>query len=151
MKIIEITNSNFDKNYIKQILLKKTCFIGIFSKSCIHCQNMQPEWKKLKEKLGSLKCNGILLEIDAEQLNYIDYSSLSDTLQGFPAILVFKNGKKSKDYEGERTSEQMFKFVKPYLVMGEKNTRQTKTNNKKLKKTKGKTKKGKIIRRTRKN
>ena len=36
----------------------------------------------------------------------------------------------------------MFKFVKPYLVMGEKNTRQTKKNNKKLKKTKGKTKKG---------
>ena len=151
MKIIEIINSNFDKNYIKQILLKKTCFIGVFSKLCIHCQNMQPEWKKLKKKLRSLKCNGILLEIDANQLNYIDYSSLSDTLQGFPAILVFKNGKKSKDYEGERTSEQMFKFVKPYLVVGEKNTRLTKKNNKKFKKTKGKTKKGKIIRRTREN
>tara|TARA_B110000261_G_scaffold151704_1_gene180525 strand:- start:133 stop:456 length:324 start_codon:yes stop_codon:yes gene_type:complete len=103
---------------------------------------MQPEWKKLKEKLRSLKCNGILLEIDANQLNYIDYSSLTETLQGFPSILVFKNGKKRKDYEGDRTSEQMYKFVKPYLVMGEKNARQTKKNNKKLKKTKGKTKKG---------
>ena len=52
-----------------------------------------------------------------------------------------KNGKKQKDYEGERTSEQMFKFAKPYLVVGEKNTRLTKKNNKNLKKTKGKTKK----------
>ena len=149
MKIIEITNSNFDKNYIKQILLKKTCFIGVFSKLCIHCQNMQPEWKKLKKKLRSLKCNGILLEIDANQLNYIDYSSLTNTLQGFPSILVFKNGKKQKDYEGERTSEQMFKFVKPYLVVGEKNTQQTKKNNK-LGKRKME-RKSKKVRRTREN
>ena len=149
MKIIEITNSNFDKNYIKQILLKKTCFIGVFSKLCIHCQDMQSEWKKLKAKLRSLKCNGILLEIDANQLNYIDYSSLTNTLQGFPSILVFKNGKKQKDYEGERTSEQMFKFVKPYLVVGEKNTQQTKKNNK-LGKRKME-RKSKKVRRTREN
>jgi hypothetical protein len=31
--------------------------------------------------------------------------------------MVFKKGKLIKEYNGNRTSEDMFKFFKPYLVM----------------------------------
>ena len=63
------------------------------------------------------KCNGLLLEIDSDQLNYIDYSSLTNSIKGFPAIMVFKNGKLKKEYNGNRTSNDMFKFFKPYMVL----------------------------------
>ena len=36
----------------------------------------------LKKKLKKTKCNGLLLEIDSDQLNYIDYSSLNLDVSG---------------------------------------------------------------------
>ena len=113
MQIIELNNSNFDKNKIKELLSKKVCLVGVFSKMCIHCQNMKSQWQYLKSKLKKSKCNGLLLEIDADQLNYIDYSSLSNSIKGFPSIMIFKNGKLKKDYKGDRTTNDMFKFFKP--------------------------------------
>ena len=73
MQIIELNNSSFNKEKIKQLLSKKICLVGIFSKLCIHCQNMKPQWEYLKKKLKKTKCNGLLLEIDSDQLNFIDY------------------------------------------------------------------------------
>tara|TARA_Y100000992_G_scaffold126708_1_gene83170 strand:- start:2092 stop:2511 length:420 start_codon:yes stop_codon:yes gene_type:complete len=117
MQIIELNNSSFNKQKIKELLTQKICLVGIFSKLCIHCQNMKPQWEYLKKKLKKTKCNGLLLEIDSDQLNFIDYSSLTNSIKGFPAIMVFKNGKLKKEYNGNRTSNDMFKFFKPYMVL----------------------------------
>ena len=117
MQIIELKNNAFDKNKIKQLLTKKVCLVGVFSKLCIHCQNMKPQWEYLKTKLRNSKCNGLLLEIDSDQLNYLDFSSLRNSIKGFPSIMVFKNGKLAKEYNGNRTSNDMFKFFKPYMVL----------------------------------
>ena len=134
MQIIELNNSSFDKEKIKQLLSKKICLVGIFSKLCIHCQNMKPQWEYLKKKLKKTKCNGLLLEIDSDQLNFIDYSSLTNSIKGFPAIMVFKNGKLKKEYEGNRTSNDMFKFFKPYMVLLNGKTAKKKKSLKKRKK-----------------
>ena len=115
MRIIKINNLNFSKNMIWDLLSKKTCIIGVFSKQCIHCQNMKPEWAVLKNKLKNLKGNGILLEIDSNQVNNIDYSPLTNSINGLPALMVFKNGKLKKEYKGDRSSNDMLKFFKPYL------------------------------------
>lgn len=117
MQIIELKNNAFDRNKIKQLLTKKVCLVGVFSKLCIHCQNMKPQWEYLKTKLRNSKCNGLLLEIDSDQLNYADFSSLRNSIKGFPSIMVFKNGKLAKEYKGNRTSNDMFKFFKPYMVL----------------------------------
>jgi thioredoxin-like negative regulator of GroEL len=148
MQIIELNNSSFDKEKIKQLLSKKICLVGIFSKLCIHCQNMKPQWEYLKKKLKKTKCNGLLLEIDSDQLNFIDYSSLTNSIKGFPAIMVFKNGKLKKEYNGNRTSNDMFKFFKPYMVLMGKSSQvtrrlNTRLNNKTAKNRKRKTPKNK--------
>ena len=49
MQIIELNNSSFDKEKIKQLLSEKICLVGIFSKLCIHCQNMKSQWEYLKK------------------------------------------------------------------------------------------------------
>ena len=136
MKIIELNNDSFNKEEILNLLSKKTCLVGVFSKLCIHCQNMKPQWDFLKKKLKKSKCNGLLLEIDSDQLNYVDYSSLTNSIKGFPSIMVFKKGKLVKEYNGNRSSNDMFKFFKPYMVVlnGEKSkmkkTKKAKKNHK---------------------
>tara|TARA_E500000178_G_scaffold217760_1_gene214977 strand:+ start:338 stop:772 length:435 start_codon:yes stop_codon:yes gene_type:complete len=136
MKIIELNNDSFNKEEILNLLSKKTCLVGVFSKLCIHCQNMKPQWDFLKKKLKKSKCNGLLLEIDSDQLNYVDYSSLTNSIKGFPSIMVFKKGKLVKEYNGNRSSNDMFKFFKPYMVLvnGEKGkmkkTKKAKKNHK---------------------
>ena len=117
MQIIELNKKNVEKDYIHQLLKQKICLIGVFSKLCIHCKLMKQQWNFLKKKLKNKKCNGLLLEIDSQQLNYIDYSSLNKSINGFPSIMVFKNGKLVKEYNGNRTQKDMFKFFKPYLVL----------------------------------
>ena len=96
---------------------------------------MKPQWEYLKKKLKKTKCNGLLLEIDSDQLNYIDYSSLTNSIKGFPAIMVFKNGKLKKEYNGNRTSNDMFKFFKPYMVMLDNKTIKKRKKQKKRKRT----------------
>ena len=50
--------------------------------------------------------------------------------------MVFKNGKLKKDYKGNRTGNDMFKFFKPYMVILDKKTRKSKPKRKsKRKKT----------------
>ena len=134
MKIIELNNDSFNKEDLVNLLSKKTCLVGVFSKLCIHCQNMKPQWDFLKKKLKKSKCNGLLLEIDSNQLNYVDYSSLTNSIKGFPSIMVFKKGKLVKEYNGNRSSNDMFKFFKPYMVV---------VNGKTAKKKKRKTPKNK--------
>lgn len=136
MKIIKLNNSNFDKNNIVNLLKKNTCFIGIFNKFCIHCENMKPEWIILKKKLKKIKCNEILLEIDSEKLKYIDYSPLTNTINGYPSILLFKNGKKFKEYKGNRTSNDMFNFLKPHLRIVNNKTKKKSGNNRVSRKSK---------------
>jgi thioredoxin-like negative regulator of GroEL len=117
MQIIELNKKNVEKDYIHKLLKEKICLIGVFSKLCIHCKLMKQQWKMLKKKLKSTNCNGLLLEIDSEQLNYIDYSSLTKSINGYPSIMIFKNGKLIKEYNGNRKHKDMFKFFKPYLVL----------------------------------
>lgn len=114
MKIVKLNNTNFKK--FGKYLNSNICFVGIFSKNCIHCKMIQPEWEKLKKQLKKKKCNGVLLEVDSNQLNYINYSSFNNNINGFPTIALYKNGKIVKEYDGNRTSNNMYKFLQPYLI-----------------------------------
>ena len=127
MRIIELNNSTFNKNNIQQLLEKKICLVGVFSKLCIHCNNMKPQWNMLKKRLKKSNCNGLLLEIDSDQLNNIDHDSLTNSVKGLPTIMVFKNGTLLREYSGDRTSTDMFKFFKPYLVFVNNKTRRRKS------------------------
>ena len=133
MQIIELNNNFFDKQLIADLLEKKICFIGVFSELCIHCKNMKSQWNTLKKKLKNMHCNSVLLEIDSSQLNNIDYSSLTNSINGFPSIMIFNKGKKIKDYNGNRSSNDMFKFFKHYLLINKKKTKKNITICKKSK------------------
>tara|TARA_Y100001980_G_C14347502_1_gene159623 strand:- start:188 stop:595 length:408 start_codon:yes stop_codon:yes gene_type:complete len=110
MKYITSNNININK-----ILDNKTCFVGIFSENCIHCQNMKPEWNKLIKKLNKIKCSSYLIEINTNDFNKITNKNLNHFMSynGIPSIIKMKNGKILKDYKGDRTEKSLFKFINP--------------------------------------
>ena len=137
MQIIEVKNNIYSRKNIIDLLKKETCFIGIFSKYCGHCENMKPEWELLKKKLRKKTYNCVLLEIDSNEVNSINYTQLNNSIIGYPCIILFNKGKKIKEYEGNRTSNDMLKFLNKYLMMikNNKKTKKVKKTYKKVKKT----------------
>ena len=119
--------SNNDLN-IDDVINSKTCFIGIFSDSCIHCKNMKPEWNKFKKHVKKINCNSYLIELKAENINKINNKTLNEYMSynGIPSVLKIKNGKIIKEYKGNRTANSLLQFV---------NKKKTFKNKKKVKKS----------------
>ena len=115
MKIIDLYNKkNIDNE--KKLLKTNTSLVGIFSKDCIHCNNMKSEWNNLKNKLKKINNkNSMMLSMDYNLLNIFNMKSLTNSIKGLPTILILKNGKKIKEYSGDRTSNNMEKFFKKYI------------------------------------
>ena len=76
---------------------------------------MKSQWELLKKKLSIIKSKSILLEIDADYLNYINNNLLKNSIDGLPFILIFKKGKIIKKYNGNRNFYNMFKFFKSFI------------------------------------
>ena len=111
MKVYEINPQNFGKYKHKLSgILKKPNMCGVFSDSCGHCDSMKPEWNKLKEKVAGTPGEGNLIEIDSRVLPEIDYKPLSEKVQGYPTILIIKNGIPKMEYNGNRTFDDMYKY-----------------------------------------
>lgn len=72
---------------------------------CGHCKNFKGEWEKLKQELA--KKGYSFGEYEDEQ----DRQKIEEeNIQGYPTILISKNGKK-EEYNGPRTSNDIMDFV----------------------------------------
>jgi len=99
---IELQPSDFhDMNTYK--LKDTSCAIVLFyAPWCPHCKNLQDVWKKLSKKL---------MYINVKSLNCEKYKQLVDKIktdmpsliQGYPTIMLYKNGEPQEKYQGERT------------------------------------------------
>ncbi len=67
-------------------------------KDCGHCKKMMPEWNKFQ---STYKKAGITVNKVEKDQNPKAMQALN--IQGFPSIMLLNNGKKVKDYEGERS------------------------------------------------
>ena len=113
MRIYKINSDNYNsyKNILNNIL-KQPNMCGIFSESCNHCQEMKPAWDELKTKIGKTTGVGSLIEIDSPVLSEINNVHLNKSIKGYPTILIMKNGFPKKEYKGNRTANDMFKYFK---------------------------------------
>lgn len=108
MKYINNSNANINK-----IIANKTCYIGIFSKNCIHCQNMKPAWNVFKNKIKKLNNDSYLIEIYGDNMNKITNDHLKNHVMftGVPSFIKFKNGKIIKEYKGDRSVKSLLNFI----------------------------------------
>ena len=123
MKFIKIyNNNNNDLDYDKMIK-SGPAFIKIYSPNCGHCVRMQEAWDKLENNEDLKKEDINVIEILVDTTNNIESASGKADL-GLPTIrYVNKNGKTWKEYEGNRETEDMVKFIKEH------HNKNTKPNN----------------------
>jgi thioredoxin-like negative regulator of GroEL len=94
----------------KNILKKGTVVSYYHWKLCGHCKAFAPLWKKITRQY---KDKILFANIELEGMKGIDEYY---KVQGFPSIIIYKNGKKKKEFTGERTAERLDAFLKKYVI-----------------------------------
>jgi len=75
-------------------------------KNCGHCKKMMPEWERFK-KLNAGKTNFKIITVEKDENPKLIQKY---NVQGFPTIIGTNNGKKVKEFEGERKAEDLMTF-----------------------------------------
>jgi thiol-disulfide isomerase/thioredoxin len=99
---------------------------------CGHCEMLKPAWKEATREINKEKGLLPIAEIESEFSNQLP-NAIRESILGYPTILIIQNGKKKKEYKGDRTKNDLVNFARN-------NSPKPKAPNKP--KTKSKTKKG---------
>jgi len=74
---------------------------------CGHCKDMKPEWQKVVNKFSnSSKFN--IAEIESAHIGSL---SKKPTINGYPTIKMYNNGKEIANFEDERIADKIEKFA----------------------------------------
>ena len=86
-------------------------FVKFHQPTCHHCTEMKKAWEDLGKLLQD-KCKDdiSLIEVNGDALSE-SKSDVSKEIKGFPTIMILEDGKKKVEYSGDRTTEDMLKFM----------------------------------------
>ena len=93
-------------------VLKGPVIILIHAHWCGHCRNMMPEWNRFEREIPK-SCKVKVAKIEDSVYSNVKHD-IDLGAEGFPTIKLFNKGKLVKKYGGDRTSEDMIKFVQSH-------------------------------------
>jgi thioredoxin-like negative regulator of GroEL len=88
-----------------------TGVVLMFHPQCGHCVQMRPAWETMKRRVPS---NVKIVEIDGSEMSSsptLSRSMVGQQTEGFPTIMRLTNGEVVEKFSGERTPENLVKFV----------------------------------------
>ena len=110
MKFVRIGPSDSEK--YDELIETMPAFVKIHSPNCGHCVNMKEAWDALENSDDIKNYDIAIIEVHEGATNTIKSPS-GKIDQGLPTIRAVKlNGKKWKEYEGDRSVKDMIKFIK---------------------------------------
>nr|CCC93939.1 protein disulfide isomerase [Trypanosoma congolense IL3000] len=98
----KLTKDNFNAT----IASSEIFLVKFYIDSCGYCQMLAPEWEKAANetienaKMGEVDCH------DQKEL------AESFNIEGFPTIILFRNGKMADRYNGAREKDALIKYLK---------------------------------------
>ncbi|KAJ3122944.1 Factor arrest protein 11, partial [Nowakowskiella sp. JEL0407] len=112
-------------------LKRMTWFIFFGEKSCPYCKRLNPRWLQVQQTLSKFKVdqkyNLQIAKIDCT--NEIYDWCIEQGADGFPTLLLFYDGKRLDEYDGEIDSKEIYIYVKSKAVsLYEKNILTTPVN-----------------------
>lgn len=111
MEVVNDNNaSKFNSNHKKGMWL-----VWYFADWCGHCHSMKPEWDSLKNN------NTHNVNLAKVRDDYQNKIGLDAPVQGYPTIILVKNGKVAKTFSGERTADSFNSFIEENSTMQERN------------------------------
>jgi len=75
---------------------------------CGHCDNFKPTWDLLVKNYGNVKDIKLIQVVSNEKPELVELFEI----QGFPTILYAKDNRKVSEYQGDRTYDDLVKFMK---------------------------------------
>ena len=117
MDFIEIKEGNCNQF---EPSIKGGALILFFSNGCHHCDEMKPEWNKLKQEIPRL--NDILsgtniVSVDANHANKLD-EKWHRYASSVPTVISVDSYGNISDYNGQRQTEPLVEFMKEKLSTG---------------------------------
>ena len=114
MSCLEVTNDN---NLAKYNNNQKNgvWFVWFYAEWCGHCRDMEEPWKKLAEN------NHNKVNLAKVRDDYIPRLNDSPLVQGYPTIILYKNGKPVDTYQGERSEEGFNNYLNENVNANENN------------------------------
>lgn len=100
-----------DKDNFDQEIKEGTVFVKFFAPWCGHCKRMAPTWEQLAasyEDNAAVKIGHVDCTADDNQNRAI---CDSQGVNGFPTLIVYKDGKKIEEYSGKRDLSALQDFV----------------------------------------
>jgi thioredoxin-like negative regulator of GroEL len=92
---------------------KGVWFVWFYAEWCGHCVAMMDSWNKFKKN----NKHGVnLAKISHE---YVDGVNSNPEVQGYPTILLYKNGQVVDNYQGERSEEAFNNYLGENVAPGE--------------------------------
>jgi thioredoxin domain-containing protein 5 len=104
------------KNYDRYIYRDVVIFwinVGLILKS--HCQAMAETWKDLALRF---KGHPVVRIADVDCTVNVDVC-MNQNIEGYPTLILFKDGNRLNDYPGDRSLTSLEQFVKNYLTKDE--------------------------------
>jgi thiol-disulfide isomerase/thioredoxin len=133
MKLLYVNNKN--AKIFQDQVKKQDAFVKYFSPTCPACIAMEEEWddmcKDIDEKYNT---DLILAQMDPTGMKELESSDVYTDVEFVPTIVILKNGKKHKEYNGNKNKEDMIKYLLDEKLIHPK----MKGGNKTLKNTKNK-------------
>uniref|UniRef100_A0A0A9XS29 Thioredoxin domain-containing protein 5 n=1 Tax=Lygus hesperus TaxID=30085 RepID=A0A0A9XS29_LYGHE len=102
--VVTLTSDNFDAGVSNGLT-----FVKFFAPWCGHCKGLAPTWEVLGKKFSSYKKVSIAkvdctLEANKQLCN-------DQEVDGFPTLLLYKDGEKIDEHTGSRSFEDLYDFV----------------------------------------
>ncbi|KAG5684013.1 hypothetical protein PVAND_013266 [Polypedilum vanderplanki] len=105
--VLSLSGDSFE-----QAIKEDVTFIKFFAPWCGHCKRMIPAWHELAKKfINDSKIK--IAKVDCTLAENRDLCSAQD-VNGFPTIFIYRNGEKVTEYNGDRSLEDMYDFVKKH-------------------------------------
>jgi len=109
MKALKVNSTNI-QSFVECVENKeKPTIILYYANWCPHCAAMKPAWTSVKRKFAKNKGVNIV-EVEHQELEHVPKKYKK--IKGFPTIQTIKGGKLKSEYYGNRSTEDIVKYIK---------------------------------------
>ena len=97
-------------NFIKEGLSNNKELVLVHMNGCGHCEKLMPHWDSASSEN---KSSVSMRKVEMSQNDGPDLVK-EHNIKGFPSILLLQNGRKLKEYNGERNKKGLLDFLNIY-------------------------------------
>merc|ERR1719151_75994 len=88
---------------------KDLVLVEFYAPWCGHCKTLEPQYVKAAKVLSEKAPGVILAKVDATKESELAKEYM---VQGFPTLILFREGVKVADYDGGRTSGEIIEYMR---------------------------------------